>query len=186
MKISGECANLELDTLSVLSGAGIQEISLMVYFNIDMRQVLGDMYDRYEEFLMVFDGIGGWTNATSFTTTPSNLSTNNLISGGNQTSSWSLGMTGLDWKYSTYNGQLNEIALFPNKFNLGVSGFTTSNFGSTSQGIVFRKPSNPFVRLSVAPYLSRTQGIGVAVTTATAIQIDFNYNFSIYGLSEEK
>ena len=187
MKISGECANLELDCVINPPGGSTQQSDITVTYNINFRQLLGDMYGRYDEFMIVFDGIGGWSNATSYNTTNSVLTPSGYpaISGVNATGSWSLGMIGLDWKYYSYNGNLSNIGLFPNKFNLGVSGYTTTNFGTTNQGLVFRKPQNGNIQLTISPYLTRTQGTCVAVTTGANIMVDFNYNFSIYGLSNE-
>lgn len=174
MKLSGECANLDLDTGSRSSGTTTLEIS-SITIPVDMRQVLGDMYDKYEHFEIIFNGIGGWSNATSYSA--------GTITGLTNTATWNLGMIGLDWEASTYNGQLSNVAYFPNRFTLPIGGYGSSNF-STNNGIMFRKPYSPYVTLNVTPYLTRGGGPATVVASATA-QIDLNFSFSIYGLYDD-
>lgn len=173
MKLSGESANFELDKGLVSSGL---TIPFLINETIDLRIVLGDMYDKYDKYVIIFNSIGGWTNANSWATSLG-------ASAINQTGSWSLGMEGLPWNNSTSNSNMTSMALFPNKFNLPIVGYGTQN-ATYSNGISFRKPANSIVTLTYAPYLTRTGGYAIAVATSGVVSIDFNLSFTIYGLSD--
>lgn len=175
MKISGECANVDLDTGARGSATTTYEFNTLS-FSVDMRQVLGDMYDKYEHFEIIFNGIGGWANATSWTA--------GGITNIANTATWTLGMSGLDWEASTYNGQLSNLVYFPNRFTLPTGGYGATNF-STNNGIMFRKPTSPFVTLNITPYLTRGGQPAIAVVTTGTASIDFNFSFSIYGLYDD-
>jgi len=175
MKVSGECASLDLD---VGSRGATTQIDLSMSFNVDMRQLLGDMYEKYDHFLIIFNSIGGWSNATSYSTTSG-------TTGIAATATWTLGMTGLDWEATTYNGLISNLAYFPTRFTLPVGGYGSVNFVNNS-GVCFRKPLNPYVTLTIAPYLTRGNSSGIAVVAAgNTAQVDFNYSFSIYGLYDD-
>lgn len=177
MKISGECANLDLDTTSL---SGLVNLDLSSFsVDVDLRQVLGIMYDKYDKFMIIFNGAGGWTNASSYSSTSG---TTNLTA----TTVWSLGMSGLNWAFNSYNGTLSNVAFFPSKLTLPIAGYGNTNFPNFRNGIVFRKPTgNSKVTLKIVPYLTRGSGTAIAVVASGTVQFDFNYSFSIYGLSEE-
>lgn len=177
MKISGECANLDIDTGSAFTPSGLT-LDITYLIDVDLRQVLGTMYHKYEKFMIIFNGVGGWTSASSWSS-----STN--VAGINATGSWSLGMSGLNWAFNTYNGSITDVAFFPNKITLPISGYGTTNVPNYRNGIVFRKPSNSVVSLKIVPYLTRSNGTAIAVVTTGSPTVDFNYSFSIYGLTDE-
>ncbi len=108
MKISGECANLELDTGTITVASGLTYDLSLISFDVDLRQILGTMYDKCEKFLIVFNSLGSWRNATSW-------SSSTGTTGITATGSWSLGMSGLNWESNTYNGQLSNVAFSPIK-----------------------------------------------------------------------
>lgn len=181
MRLSGECANFEIDTgLNVIVGAFTDQ-PIAYNVNVNMRQVLGDMFDRYDKFLMVFNSIGMWGGLTSYTTaaTGTTLFTNTAV--------WTLGVSGLDWQNSTYNGTISNVAYFPNRFTMPITSNYTASNSSTSNGVVFRRPDNPFVTLSASPYLTRQGGPALANMTTTTGNNgwDINYSFTIYGLEKE-
>ncbi len=178
MKISGECANLELDTGTITGASGLTYDLSLISFDVNFRQVLGPMYDKYDKFLIVFNSYCAWTNSTTW-------STSTGVSALTTTAGWSLGMSGLDWESNSYNGQLSTIAYFPNKITLPTNGYTFFNSPSFGNGIIFRKPSSFITSLKVVPYSVRANGSAVSVVTAGTPTFDFNYNFSIYGLSDE-
>lgn len=175
MKLSGECANLDLDTSQLSNGTNTLELS-SISFQVDMRQVLGDMYDKYDHFEIIFNSIGGWVNAGSW----SGGGVTNL----NASATWSLGMSGLDWEASTYNGLITNLVYFPNRFTLPVAGYGATNF-TTNNGIMFRKPYNPYVTLNITPYLTRGGQPATFIASTASAQIDLNFSFSIYGLYDD-
>ncbi len=176
MKISGECANLDLDTGTLVGNTNL-DISIMS-FNVDLKRMLGDMYDKYDKFIIIFNSMGGWSNASSYSTASG-------TSGLTGVALWSIGMTGLDWVSNSYNGQDTSLAFFPNKVLLPVANYANNNFPNFRNGVCFRKPMNPNVILTLGPYLTRGGSTAIAVATGT-VQVDFNFSFSIFGLSEEK
>jgi hypothetical protein len=69
MKISGECANFEVDTGSITYAAAFTNQDMTYNVNVDMRQVLGDLYNKYNKFIIVFNGISMWGGVTGYATT---------------------------------------------------------------------------------------------------------------------
>lgn len=178
MKLSGETANVEFDT-GVITIAASGTYPLFLTQTVNMRTMLGDMFDKYEKFLMVFNGIGATATGGGLT-----YNAGTIVGQGNSVT-WTLGMFGdLQFISNSVNGQLSNIAYFPTRFTLPVNGSTITN-SSNNAGITFAKPKNDVVTLTMAPYLIRGGGAGIAVSPAgNPTTIDVNFNFTVYGLSE--
>jgi hypothetical protein len=185
MKLSGETANLEFDTGPLLVPATTtRDLFLTQTFN--MRAALGDMFDKYDEFLMVFNSIGA--SATSAST---NTYTGGAVTNQNQTAVWSTGIYGdLQFTNNTVNGQISNIGFFPPRYTLPVSTVAASanvlfNF-PINNGVTFLKPQNDFVTLTITPYLIRSGGAGSVTAGATDLTIDINLSFTVFGLMKEE
>lgn len=176
MKISGEQANFEIDTGSINYAGAFTNESMTYNVNVDLRLALGDIYNKYDSYLMVFNGISMYSTISTFSTTTG-------ITGLGSTAVWTLGMSGLNWANNTYNGNINQIAYFPNRYTMPINNAYTTTNAVCNNGIVFRKSGNPNVTLSLTPYLTRQGGAGLANGTGAG-GWDINYNFTIFGLSE--
>jgi len=185
MKLSGETANLEFDTGSLLVPANTSR-DLFLTQTINLRNCLGDMFDKYDEFLMVFNSLG--SSATSSST---NTYSTPTVASLNQSAIWSLGIYGdLQFTSNTLNGQISNIGYFPPRFTLPVSTVSASanvffNF-PINNGITFKKPQNDFVTITLTPYLIRAGGAGSVVAGASDLTIDTNMSFTIFGLMKEE
>lgn len=175
MKLSGESANFEIDTGIITLGAN-ETISLFRTQEVNMRTVLGEMIDKYEKFLIIFNSLGATTTGLSSYTA-------GTITGQNQTAVWTLGLSGLDFICNTVNGQLSNVGYFPTRFTLPLSGSSFEN-SRTYNGVMFVRPKNDIVTITAAPYLIRGGGAGVAVASANGGTVDFNLSFTIYGLTD--
>lgn len=174
MKQSFECANMEIDNSYISAIAFTKAMDYNA--TINLKAVMGEMYDKYDYFIIYYNSFGCWNAVTSYTA--------GAAVGLNATAMWTLGMKGLNWMNSTYNGISNEIAYFPDRFTLPINGYGGYN-SSIQSGIVFRKPDNPFVNINIVPYLVRTGASCNAVNTGNG-GYDINYSFSIYGLYEDE
>jgi hypothetical protein len=185
MKLSGETANLEFDTGALLVPATTSR-SLFLTQTFNMRAALGDMFDKYDEFLIVFNSLGASTNSTS-----ANSYTAGSVANQNQTAVWSTGISGdLQFTNNTINGQISNIAFFPPRYTLPVATVAASanvlfNF-PINNGVTFLKPQNDFVTLTITPYLIRAGGAGSVVAGATDLTIDINLSFTVFGLMKEE
>ncbi len=130
-----------------------------------MGIVLGDMYHKYKYFKIVLNSYCGWTSGAV------TYSINTVY----------MNMTGLDFVNTTFNGQLSNIAKFPNQFNLPSNGSSGVNFSNDDSGIVFRRPDSPIVNLKITFLNPRN----IISTASTVISPSLNFNFTIYGLYEE-
>jgi hypothetical protein len=185
MKLSGESANLEFDT-GTLTIQATQSLELFIEQTINLRRSLGDMFDKYDEFLMVFNSIGSSANSTT-----ANSYTGGTSSNQNNTAIWTTGMSGdLQFRNNTINGSISSIAYFPPRYNLPVA--TVANGSNillnfpVNNGIVFLKPSNDIVRIKIAPYLVRGGGIGSVVAGAADLTFDANLSFTVFGLMKDE
>jgi hypothetical protein len=74
-----ESANLVLRTVNAVAGGTIQ--AMFTWNNIDLRTVLGDMYDRYDKFNLILDGMASQRTADNLGVTDNDLMLNITISG---------------------------------------------------------------------------------------------------------
>ncbi len=178
MRLSGESATLEFDTNSVTVASG-ESYAIYISQELNLRTCLGDMYDRYNQFMIVFNGIGGYTS------TNINYNAGSVTLTGN-TAVWTIAMTGLPFNNTTFNGVPLNIAYFPTRFTMPTNAYAVTNNASPN-GICFRKPPSPNANIAIFPVLTRSGGAGTvfgsgaAGTTGT---YDFNFSFTVYGLSE--
>lgn len=182
MKLSGESANLEFDTGPVLVPATTSR-ALFLTQTFNIRAALGDMFDKYDEFLMVFNSIGASANAA----TASSLSAGSITAQTN-VAVWTLGISGdLAFTNNTVNGQISSIGYFAPRFTLPIA-VTSPNLSINfpiNNGVTFLKPNNDFVTLTMAPYLIRGGSPGSAVAGTTDLTIDTNLSFTVFGLINE-
>jgi hypothetical protein len=185
MRLSGETSNLEFDTGPLLVPANTSR-SLFLTQTFNMRSALGDMFDKYDEFLMVFNSIGASASSTS-----TNSYTGGNVTNQSQTAVWTTGIVGdLQFTNNTVNGQISNIAYFAPRYTLPVSTVAASanvffNF-AINNGVTFLKPQNDFVTLTITPYLIRTGGPGSVQAGATDLTIDINLSFTVFGLMKEE
>ncbi len=74
-----ENANLVLRTVNAVSGGTIRAIN--TWNNIDLRALLGDMYDRYDKFNLILDGIASQRTAADLGVVDDDIMLNITISG---------------------------------------------------------------------------------------------------------
>jgi hypothetical protein len=174
MRISSESANLEFDTFNQTITAG-QSITLQISQAVNWRTVLGEMYDKYDNFLIIFNSFGGWTG-TNMTYSGSAASNANV---------WTAGINSdIQFLGNTVNGQLSSIAYFPTRFPLpSANGYSLIN-STLNNGIVFQKPYNSTSQLTVSVYQVRNGTPCVLGVSTGSSTYDYNFSFSIYGLSE--
>jgi hypothetical protein len=181
MKLSGECANFEIDSGNITLAADTS-IPFVITNKVNMRSVLGDMYNKYKKFYIQLNSLSGFaTSAVGYTA----ISPPTVPSG--QTGLvWTLGMSGdLRFLSNTVNGQPSSIGYFGLRFTLPVNGYATTNAPATGYGIVFELPPNESVTINLTPYQVRGGTAAILGVVGVTGIFDFNFNFSIYGLSEE-
>lgn len=123
MKISGESANLEFDTGPMTIPAN-QSRSLFIIQSFNIRNVLGDMFDKYDKFLMVFNSIGANANSNL-----ANTYTGGTVVAQTNTSIWTTGIFGdLQFVCNSVNGQLSNIGYFPPRYTYASSCCDSSEF----------------------------------------------------------
>jgi hypothetical protein len=176
MKLSGECANFEIDTGSVTYASTFTSENMAFTVSVNMKQVLGELFERYKKFMIVFNGISMWGNVTGYTTTTG-------VTGLTNAAVWTLGMTGLNWINNSYNGLSNNVGFFPNRFTMPTANGYSNTNATANNGICFDKPASNQVTITVVPYLTRQGGTAQASGSATG-GWDINYSFTIFGLIE--
>ncbi len=173
--------SLSSESASVIFDSGYSELPLgssietVFSVNFDLRTSLGDMYDRYDTFAICLNSISFYTQLSSYSTinTP-------LVGTFGANAMCNCGMTGLPWiNYST-NGNLDNLALFPPTFRLGV-GYEGNTFGK-SNCLLFRKPSNSMTTITIGCYVIRMQGAVKVGNSSNNVQYSGNYNLSIFGI----
>ena len=166
MKVSSEVANFQLETTFVnfAANAPIE----YTFSNVNMKNVLGDMFDKYKYFKIVINSVSGFAGSAATFTPVSNVF---------------VGLSGLDWVSNTTNGSPSAIGKFHQIFTMPSNGSSFYNY-PIEKGIIFRKSSVYNVDLKVSLYNSRTSNIVVSQTTGT-VGFSFFFNFTIYGLSED-
>jgi hypothetical protein len=168
MKQSSESANfvLQPQVINLLPNTPIE----IIFNNIDMTTVLGDMYYKYKYFKIVLNSYCGWAS-TSVTYSPTNVVY--------------LGMTGLDFVAATFNGEQTNMARFPNVFIMPSNGANTIDYANDHSGIVFRKPNSSNVKLQLY-FLNPRTTTDIIVSTNNTFTASFNFNFTIHGLYEDE
>lgn len=175
MRLSAETANLEFDTF-------VRPIQLGVPFplefndDINWRTVLGDMYDKYDYFYIVYNSFGGFSGNMTYSA--------GSITGITAAGLWSMTITGdLQFVSNSFNGQLTNVGIFPDLTTLPANGYYFLN-STINNGIIFRKPLNSTSRVVITPYFMLNNEPALAIAVGGATQIDFNMSFTIYGLEE--
>lgn len=171
MRLSGETANLEFDSGNVVFPQNTPT-SVAITASLNLRTALGDMYNKYNKFLMVLNSFGGFAGAVvTYTSQGSPAIATIGISGD------------LPFISNSLNGQISSVAYFPLRFTLPSNGYNSTN-STIQNGVVFQKPANDVAEVTITPYLVRGGAIAL-INCASANSIyDFNYSFTIYGLSE--
>jgi hypothetical protein len=177
MRLSAESANLEFDSFPVNFSA---PTTYNVGFNGDVnwRTVLGDMYNKYDYFYIVFNSFGGFSSTNNMTYTAGSIT-------GISTGAWQMAISGdIQFVSNSGNGQLTNVGIFPDLFPLPQNGnfFTNS---PNNNGIIFRKPLNSISRITIQPYFLLNNQPAVAVLSSGSGQIDVNYSFVIYGMEKD-
>jgi hypothetical protein len=173
MRLSAETANLEFDTFSQTINVG-ETIPLEISQQVNWRTLLGDMYDKYNKFLIVFNSFGGWTGPNI---TYSLAGTNALV--------WTCGIdSDIHFLSNSVNGQLSNIAYFPTRFTLPPANNYALINSTINNGVVFAKPYNSISELTVAIYLVRSGTPATISVASGSSTYDYNFSFTIYGLSE--
>jgi hypothetical protein len=175
MKLSGESANLEFDTGNLTITVGAPK-DIFIFQQFNLRVALGDMYNRYKKFYMIFNSIGSFAG-TTVTYTAGTLT--NITS----PVAWLIGVSGLDFVNNSVDGILSKTALFPTAVSLAQGAFNIGGQSQTMNGVVFNKPSNDIQDISIRPYLVRGLRPGIAVASVTN-NCDFNFSFTVYGLED--
>lgn len=161
-----ESANLILRTSTVAVGADKNTARTQITFrNINMRVVLGTLYNKYNRFKICFTSFGN-VNTSSI----ANVSDRVLM----------VNMRGLNWTNRLYDGTTssfeNSVSMGASFFNNG-TGFSLNFTGEI--GWVFEKPPSDNVDLTV--FLNRVSD-GTIPTAGNYGESVFC--FSIYGIEE--
>lgn len=177
MKLSDETANLVFDTGQFTVQANSTYNNLFISQNVNMRTILGEMYNRYKKFYIVFNSIISFgTSAVTYTA--------GTVTGITNSSCWLCGIDGLDFVNNNVDGQISTVAYFPVTFGMSVNGNNAPIMTSTKNGIVFNKPLNDNVYININPYLISNLKKASLVTTAVSF-CQYNLSFTIYGLVDE-
>lgn len=171
MRLSGETANLEFDSGNV-SFLQNTPTSVDLTTTLNLRTALGDMYNKYNKFLMVLNSFGGFAGSVV------------TYTGQGSPVTATVGITGdIPFLSNSLNGQISTVAYFPLRFILPNNGYTSTN-STIQNGIVFQKPANEVATVTLTPYLVRGGAIALINSANSNSLYDFNYSFTIYGLSE--
>ena len=177
MKLSAESANLEFDSFPVNFSAG-QTYNVGFNGDVNWRTVLGDMYNKYDYFYIVFTSFGGFSSTNNMSYTAGSIT-------GISTGAWQMAISGdIQFLSNSGNGQLTNVGIFPDLFALPLNGNIFLN-STINNGIIFRKPSNSISRITIAPYFLINNQPAVAVVSTGSAQVDYNYGFTIYGMIKE-
>jgi hypothetical protein len=171
-----------LDTGYLTSSIGAS-ISTVRTLRVNLRQILGDMFDKYDTFLICLNSVVNYAQISSYNTIPN-------VGSVSSTLPVKVGMSGFHWVSSTLNGSSESLCFFPNSFVIGGAstasdgGFGVGNFKNPNC-IMFKKPPEPTVELTVGLYSARQNGFVRGGNTSGESRIQLNYNFSIFGITEE-
>ncbi len=138
-----------------------QTVGGILEFNgFKIREVLGDMYDKYDKFKIVFNSIFSW---------------NNLTFPGRQIA---VKMSGLDWvglnEYGNDDKTLATVGLIWVGFNGGITTQTAGTFG-----VVFNKPKQESINLTI-----RFFDLSINDYNSTQIYNVNHFYFNIYGVKK--
>ena len=176
MKRSDECATMTLNY--DITGA-ITDADLTGNFTLNLRKVLGNMYDKYHYFTIVLTSIGGYNDLSGTKSNSISLNTNAV---------YMLGLQGLVFPMNTTTANNNSsLGIFPGRFNMAYNGsYLNVNLTNSSNGLVFIKPDQSNVSISISLLCTRTMASTVGTMPATngttTSQFSLNYTFNIYGL----
>lgn len=182
MSKSSEYANLVLDTGYLTQTTGT--ITTLRTFNIDLKKALGDIYDKYETFAICLNSYALYDQMSTYNTGDPDVAALGL------STTVKVGMTGLNWISSTLNGDKSTLCFFPNAFFAG--GGISANDGGYGQAvfknpncIMFSKPPEPNVTLTVGLYVVKKNLPLRVGNSAGELRLQINYNFSVYGIIQE-
>lgn len=157
MNANETCASLNLETSDFTQNADWiagfdynceygkinKYLTSMTYYNIDLRTILGDMYDKYDKFNLVLKGF-----STSYS--------NGIISKDLDDRGTVLRLTGLPFINQTYNaktGRNQSVTLFQRLPTVNANSFSLESYGYDM--VTFGK-SQEKCNLTVEYYNSRT------------------------------
>ncbi len=107
----------------------------LVFNNFNMREILGDLYDKYDKFKLVLNAV-------------SNSNTNTTM---NYERHIAIQMSGLSWvnclDYSSNDSTTATLGIL----SIGVNSLSNNQM-SSNWGCVFNKPSNNNVSLTISLY----------------------------------
>lgn len=183
MSKSLECATMIIDTGYNTVPLGGGSISSVYTFNVDLRQILGDMYDKYDFFGICLNSVVNYAKISSYNLIPPQAPNPTFGSNGSAL----VGMTGLNWLHNTLNGIDSTLGLFPNAFQIGGGGATGDGAWGTGEFkyanvIMFSKPNNPYTTLTVGLYSARNSAFIRYGNSSQDVRQQLNYNFSIFGI----
>lgn len=159
MKLSDECANFTLNTLN----SGSTTPNNTEFSNINIQNILGDMYEKYNKFVLICTVVSFGVQGT---TPPDGLS--------NQLTQFKI--NGLSFSNAGYNNSGAStspvFAIYP------ILPKTTYNFGINNTRVCFYKPP-PIVNLRIVAENLKTLQPSVYNTEFIL------YQFNIFGLYDD-
>ena len=167
-----EQANFTLTT-QILTAGGTNEFgtsnaakSLFTFNNLNMRHIIGTMWDKYDKFNLIFRNVGMGQSATSLS--------------GNQRRQFFV-MSGLQFINATIQTSQILMGQVATPFMvLNSSGIADANYFDIPTGIVsFRKPESENVSLTFTLW---TISSGVPLTGGSAS--DWSLTFAVVGVKE--
>jgi len=163
-------ANYYGQTVATSTGQISNSRQTITWYNVNMKNMLGDMYDRYNKFCIGLVSVGvSSTNVTATTI--------------NDDRTWNINMSGLPFSSPSSNGSNNSVSL--GLLRLGVTSNTSSviNFSAISYNSFFKTSDNLNITISLnsiltnAPILPDVVGKVIGQTT---------FIFQIYGVENYK
>ena len=180
MNRSSEQAHLFLNNDFCISGANRSDST----YGVNFKELLGNMYNKYDKFLIVLNSHQAYTTTWTIAADNSNICNLRLI--------------GLNWCHSSYGTVTTVLDTGTNKVNMfgnnseaivPMSIFTipTSGNGPTSQtypgnisGLVFHKPREEITQLRI--FMRDFRGNNIGSTAPATHYMMITYSFTIYGL----
>ena len=134
--------------------------STLTFSNINIKELLGDLYDKYNKVKIVLNGFSNF-NATTVS--------NRFVL---------IRMTGLDWvNCLEYGTNLTTIATL-GAAQVGSAGSGTNTQMASNWGCDFNKPSNSAVNLTIFLHDSISNSISASTNYGSS-----QFFFSIYGIN---